>query len=230
MNYSILIIILVIIIGVGVGLAILLTNKSSDNKTATGSATYGITSNTFYDSSDDYKEAIRTASERWSRYINEDTTIDIKYYTFNDSTSSTLAYATMNDSNNIRGGGTITINVGRGAPPAGWDDVIEHEIGHVLGLPSATKWQNAIIYTGSGTFLSASAFPETAQAYYDLVDGATGNIPLQASGSHWDESTFTTELMTPSIGTEPELITSILTLTAMKELGWNIDLTQAEDF
>ena len=226
-NYTILIIILIIVL-VGAGAAIALTGNKDDNPT--GDSVNGIFNNTFFGDSKIYASSIKIASDRWSSYINEDVTINVNYKTFNDSSSSTLASASMNDISNIRDGGTININTGKNPPSAGWDDVIEHELCHILGLPRATKWQNAIINTGSGTFLDANVFLLTADAYYSLIPGSSGNIPLQSSGAHWNESVFSTELMTPLIGGEAELITSKLTLTAMKELGWDIDLNKAEPF
>ena len=226
-NTVLIIIVVIIIIGAAVGAAVALSGKKDDNPS--GNVTTGIFNNTFYGDSQNYANDIKVASDRWSSYINESVTINVKYHTFNDPSSTILAHASMNDGSNIRSGGTITINNGRSSPPAGWDDVIEHELGHVLGLPGSTKWQNAIITSG-GTFLDASAFSLTAAAYYELVSGSSGNIPLQSSGNHWNETTFTTELMTPGIGSEAELITSKLTLTAMKEIGWNIDLSKAEPF
>ena len=225
-NYTILIIIIIIIlIGAGVGVAVGLSGKK-DN----GNTNQGIFNNTFFGESQNYANDIRIASERWSNYIDEDVTINVSYQTFNNPSSDVLALASMNNSTDIRGGGTISLNIGRSAPAAGWDDVIEHELCHVLGLPGATKWQNAIITTGSGTFLDVTDFPLTGQAYYTLIPGSSGNVPLQSTGAHWNESVFSTELMTPLIGSEVELITSKLTLTAMKELGWNIDLSKAEPF
>jgi len=226
-NYTFLIALIIIIL---IGVAIAIVFLSGDKKT--GQAEIGIFSNTFYDNADagDYGTAINIASQRWNDYINEDISIPVDYKTFNDPSSPILAYASMKDTSNIRGGGTITINIGRNAPPAGWDDVIEHELGHVLGLPSSTKWQNALITSGDNTYLDADDFPLTTAAYHELIPGSSGNIPLQLGGNHWNENVFSTELMTPNIGSENELITSVLTLTAMKEIGWDIDINQAESF
>lgn len=227
-NWYIIIIILVILIAGGATAALLLSGNNNDNNNNfIGSTTIGKFKNNYYGSAKDYESAITEASDRWSNYITEDVTIPINYRTFNNPTSSTLASASMNDSNNIRAGGTININIGRNSPVAGWDDVIEHEICHALGLPGATKWQNAILQSGDNYFLKASDFPETATAYNTIL-GGSGNIPLQSGGAHWDESVFGIELMTPEIGTEVELKTTLLTLTAMKELGWSIDLSHAE--
>jgi len=230
-NYtiSIIIILVLLIVAGGVTAAIVLSDNS-DNKT--GSSVRGIFTNQYYGITENsvYDTAIKVASERWSTYIRDDVNIRVNYTTFDDSSSLILASASMTDRNDIRSGGTIRINIGRDTKPAGWDHIIEHEIGHVLGLPGSNKWTNATIVSGEDYFLDAVEFPLTAQAYYDLK-GVSGNIPLAPNGGyHWNETAFTTELMTPIIEDEQELITSILTLTAMQEIGWDVDLTQAEDF
>jgi len=229
-NYtiSIIIILVLLIVAGGVTAAIVLSDNS-DNKT--GSSVRGIFTNQYYGITENsvYDTAIKVASERWSTYIRDDVNIRVNYTTFDDSSSLILASASMTDRNDIRSGGTIRINIGRDTKPAGWDHIIEHEIGHVLGMPQFTKWDNAIIVSGEDYFLDAAKFPHTAQAYYELK-GVSGNIPLALNGFHWNEAAFTTELMTPIIEDEQELITSKLTLTAMSELGWDVDLTKAEDF
>jgi hypothetical protein len=237
MNYYwIGIIILIIILGLGIGLILLSNNE---NTSIDRNVTEVLKSNgtdmrfnlVFHGQSTNYKNSILTASQRWSTYITNSFITTVDFYTYSEN-SSTLAYARMNNTNDLKGGGEIYINTTHTPPNAGWDDVIEHELGHVLGLPGYTLFDNARFISGGKYYLNTTNFPNVAQAYTDITGNNNNDvIPLEDGlGYHWNEAIFTTELMTPAIGTEPELITSILTLSAMKDMGWDIDLNTAESF
>lgn len=228
-NWYIIIIVIVILITGVTAATILLTNKENSGNEI--KKTNGIFVNTFIGSAKDYESYIDEASNRWSSYIREDVKINITYKTFNDPNSPILASASPNSSSYLRGGGIININEGKAQSAAGFDDIIEHEICHVLGLAGNNKWKDAVLKdTSNNFFLDASKFLETAKVYKGSIFKGDGDIPLSSNGSHWREDTFTVELMTPEIGTETELKTTLLTLTAMKELGWDIDLSKAESF
>ncbi len=135
----------------------------------------------------------------------------------------------MNNRGNIRGGGDITINLN--ATAMRWADVLKHEIAHVMGIGLAYTWTNAVIRNENGVFLRSTSFPETYQIYVDEYGGSnpSNHIPLGDSGGHFDESIFTTELMTPYSNEGQNQPATDLTLSALATLGWDIDLTKAEE-
>ena len=228
-NWYVIIIIIVILIAGAGATVFLLTNKNTKNNES--QETTGKFTNTYEGSAINYKSHIIEGTNKWNSYITEDVNIPITYRTFYNPDSNILAYASPNSSTDLRAGGTITINTGKGAPVSGWDDVIEHEIGHVLGLPGNVKWMDAVLNLNtSNCTLDATKFPKTAAVYHGPPFNGSGDIPLASNGAHWREDIFSIELMTPEIGTEPDLKTTLLTLTAMEELGWGIDLSKAEPF
>lgn len=114
------------------------------------------------------------------------------------------------------------------------DDVIVHEMGHVLGI--GTLWDSVptgSLITGVGTgdprFLGARAGAEWSAL------GRTGTVPVEATGgpgtadSHWRESVFGNELMTGFInaGSNP---LSRLTIASLADLGYLVDLGAADAY
>jgi hypothetical protein len=112
---------------------------------------------------------------------------------------------------------------------------IMHEIGHILGL-------NGNFYThqnvAQNTAVSDSGTPEYTgsggkSAYAAL--GASGNVPLDNTGrrgthgSHWHETRFGHELMTGFLS-GPAQPMSRLTLMALRDLGYQVDLSKAEPY
>ena len=80
-------------------------------------------------------------------------------------------------------------------------------------------------------FLRSTSFPETYQIYADEYGGSnpSNHIPLGDSGGHFQESIFTTELMTPYSNEGQDQPATDLTLSALATLGWDIDLSKAEE-
>ena len=111
------------------------------------------------------------------------------------------------------------------------DDVITHEMGHVLGI--GTLWDAKGLLAGSGTddptFTGAGAVAEYAAL------GGTGNVPVENTGGpgtaegHWRETTFATELMTGFLddGANP---LSRMTAAGLGDLGYDVDLAAAEPY
>ena len=121
------------------------------------------------------------------------------------------------------------------------DEVILHEIGHVLGIGSI--WREfdllrdpSLQTPGADTHfagpLAIAAFDEAGGTNY--TDGAkvpVENLAGPGSGdSHWRQSVFVTELMTPyaSIGTPDAL--SAITIQSLADLGYTVDLSLAEPY
>jgi hypothetical protein len=114
------------------------------------------------------------------------------------------------------------------------DDVIVHEMGHVLGI--GTLWDSiptGSLITGAGTadprFVGARAGAEWSTL------GRTGTVPVEATGgpgtadSHWRESVFDNELMTGFIDTGSNPM-SRLTIASLADLGYLVDVGAADAY
>ena len=102
-----------------------------------------------------------------------------------------------------------------------------HEIGHVLGF-SAWVWNKFGYYQkppdGDGHFngpLAIAAFDDAGGQGYE---GA--RVPLHNGDSHWSGSVLEGELMTPNAGST----LSAITVQALADLGYDVDVTQADDY
>jgi hypothetical protein len=112
--------------------------------------------------------------------------------------------------------------------------VITHEMGHALGF-GATVWRLKNLIQGFGTdnpvFTGATAVEE-----YRRLRGSdvAEPVPLANVGqpgsknSHWRESVFDLELMTPNVDAEPPL--SRLTIAALQDVGYQVDFEAADPF
>lgn len=111
------------------------------------------------------------------------------------------------------------------------EDVVLHEMGHVLGIGTLPGWSNN--QSGAGTATSAFVGPRARGAWQEL--GGTGPVPVENNGvsgttdSHWRESVFDRELMTgyEDAGHDP---LSRLTVAALGDLGYGVNLSSAESF
>jgi hypothetical protein len=110
------------------------------------------------------------------------------------------------------------------------DDVILHEMGHVLGL--GTNW----VFTGVVVdLLTDPAYTGAAgvAAYQSL--GGDRFVPLEKGGGtgtaigHWRETTFDDELMTGYLGRRPAKLSEV-TIAALADLGYGVDLTVADPY
>jgi hypothetical protein len=109
-------------------------------------------------------------------------------------------------------------------------DVILHEMGHVLGL--GTNW----LLVGYVTDLltdPAYTGPGGVAAHQEL--GGERFVPLENEGGlgtvigHWREDVFDDELMTGYLGSRPAQL-SRLTIAALADLGYGVDLSQADPY
>jgi hypothetical protein len=112
-------------------------------------------------------------------------------------------------------------------------DVITHEMGHVLGI--GTLWAMKGLIGASGTdnpvFTGASA----RQAYGALKGGPAQDVPVENEGGegtaegHWREILFRNELMSGFISA-PGNPLSRVTVASLRDLGYQVDLTAADNF
>ncbi len=113
-------------------------------------------------------------------------------------------------------------------------EVILHEMGHVLGV--GTIWDNLGLLTGAGTtnprFLGAQA-----TAAFNQIFGANANsVPVEglpsgpgSADSHWRESVFGNELMSPFIGAAGNPISRV-TVASLADLGYTVNLNAADNY
>ena len=112
-------------------------------------------------------------------------------------------------------------------------DVITHEMGHVIGI--GTVWKLKGKLKGAGTanprFTGAAGKAEFGK----LKAAGPAEVPVENTGGagtrdgHWRESVFRTELMSGFIAA-PNNPLSRMTVASLKDLGYTVDLTQAEAY
>ncbi len=152
-------------------------------------------------------------------------------------------------------GGNLTINRRRlGTIEAtSLNDLLIHEFTHVLGF--GTIWDPLRFRMADGSIRSIggltadgsslinrtnntySANSNAGWAYGELRrDAGLTNtlvqtaVPIEADfAAHWDESVFQTESLTPVANSGAQPI-SVLTLAALKDLGWQVNFGKAQDY
>ncbi len=113
------------------------------------------------------------------------------------------------------------------------NDVITHEMGHVLGI--GTVWARKRLLQGAGgtnpTFIGT-----TAKTEFGILRGTGPEpVPVENSGgpgtadSHWRETVFRNELMSGFISA-PGNPLSRLTVGSLQDLGYLVNLDAAEDY
>jgi len=113
------------------------------------------------------------------------------------------------------------------ASPTYLQDIVWHEIGHTMGI--GTLWSSLL--TGSGTV--APRFAGTAAtAEWLALSGLTDGVPVQpAVQGHWDEAWLDSEIMTPfTEGSAVRLAISRVTIAALADLAWTVDLATADAY
>lgn len=117
--------------------------------------------------------------------------------------------------------------------------VVHHELLHVLGL--GTMWAELGLLSGENTVDSRYLGSRARTACADVHGGGANcatNVPVHSdtsangagsSYSHWRESLFTNELMTPFLtaGATPY---SVMTVEAMGDLGYTVSTTGTDAF
>jgi hypothetical protein len=112
------------------------------------------------------------------------------------------------------------------------DDVVLHEIGHVLGI--GTMWPDKNLLQGKGTtdpmFMGAGAI-----SVFRTMGGTTLGVPVENTGGegtrdgHWRESTFGNELMTGWVGSGNNPL-SALTVASLADLGYGANSSAASGY
>ncbi len=112
-------------------------------------------------------------------------------------------------------------------------DVVLHEMGHVLGVGSI--WSKRGLLQGAGTANPRFLGKQATAAYNAIFGRSETSVPVEGNGSpvgsrdsHWRESTFANELMTPRIdGTN---LLSRVTAASMIDLGYVVNMNAADAY
>jgi len=118
-----------------------------------------------------------------------------------------------------------------------FEDVILHEMGHVLGVGTIWSSKNLLTFNGSSCLNSSviSFTGSEARAQYAVL-GGSGNVPVENGGGsgtkcgHWDEETFDNELMTGFLNGGSANPLSIITAGSMQDLGYSVDLAATDSY
>lgn len=111
------------------------------------------------------------------------------------------------------------------------DDVVMHEMGHVLGI--GTVWSSLGLLSGGGTSDPRFTGSRAVAAWSSF--NRSGTVPVEGDygtgtrDSHWDEATFGNELMTGFISNFANPM-SRLTISSMADLGYLVDVSVADAY
>ena len=116
-----------------------------------------------------------------------------------------------------------------------FDEVILHEMAHVLGL--GTIWEDLDLITNINTTNARFVGPQATAAYNEIFNLNDTSVPVESdqggSGTlygHWDETTFKNELMTGFLNDGVENPLSRITAGQMGDLGYEINLNAADPY
>jgi len=109
-----------------------------------------------------------------------------------------------------------------------------HEIGHVLGLGLSSSWSGLIQGTG-GSNPDPHFAGTLAVAAFDAAGGSGhsgAKVPVQSSSDtgHWRESVLGLEVMTPSLSINNTNPLSAITIQALADMGYSVDVSLADAF
>jgi Leishmanolysin len=113
------------------------------------------------------------------------------------------------------------------------NDVITHEMGHVLGV--GTIWSLKGVLAGSGSSNPTFTGLNAKKAYGQLKGQGPTAVPVENQGgpgtanAHWRDTVFRNELMTGFVNAAPNPMSRV-TVASLKDLGYKVDLTQAEPY
>ena len=113
------------------------------------------------------------------------------------------------------------------------NDVILHEMGHVLGLGSI--WEFKDLLTGAGSPDPRFTGPAATAEYNQVFGTNLSSVPVENEGgsgtrdSHWRESVFDNELMTGYINGAVRPLSRV-TAASMEDIGYVVNMSEADPF
>lgn len=164
-------------------------------------------------------------------------TINVDGTQFNNNT--TYAKATnsaFTSTNSIQiATGTIWVNPNSSTLSLGNSDfgkIMRHEMGHVLGI--GTSWKPYTNGLGFNLVNSSTDFytGKYGREGLGLIDGTrvAKDVKVNTGEDHWDESINALETMTPFFDAGEDSYLSKLTINALRDLGWEVNVEKDDSF
>jgi hypothetical protein len=116
-----------------------------------------------------------------------------------------------------------------------FEDVIRHEMGHVLGFGVIWNQRGLVNTVDSNVCVDDPRFAGAAGLQEWQKLGGVGEVPLEnlagagTCNSHWREEALSNELMTGFVNFDKNPM-SRLTIAAMGDLGYKVNLEAAEPY
>ena len=131
--------------------------------------------------------------------------------------------------------GVMSLNSGHASSLAAngmLDDVLEHEMAHLLGF--GTVWDLDGLLRDTTTSDPWFSGPDAQAAFRTALPSYSDKVvPVEAGGgsgttlSHWRESVMTNELMTGFLNTGVNPLSAV-TIESMADLGYTVDVSAAD--
>lgn len=115
-----------------------------------------------------------------------------------------------------------------------FDEVILHEMGHVLGI--GTLWELNNYLSGKGTSDPRYTGALAVEEYNTIFLNTEPDLPVENTGAqgtrdaHWRESVFSNELMTGYLNPGPENPLSVITVDSLADLGYVVNPDKADAY
>ena len=156
----------------------------------------------------------------------DDIAVCVKYESL-DGAGNVLAEATILDKRTsgadapLATVGQVVFDSDDGTPTA---SIIQHELGHILGIGSLWGDKGIAGTTGACTYKEDSR----ATQEWRCLTGCTSTVPIQSNVcGHWDENCLQEELMTPNLDGD-SLPISKITAAALEDLGYLVNYNGAD--
>ncbi|WP_425155489.1 leishmanolysin-related zinc metalloendopeptidase [Candidatus Palauibacter sp.] len=116
---------------------------------------------------------------------------------------------------------------------------VRHELGHVLGIGVSPSWRDRVVDASWDEVLDTHFPGDHAIVAFDSVGGSAyhgARVPVANDkdqggvGSHWRYGIMSGELMNPYYRSGHPAVVSAVTIGALADLGWAVDVSMAEVF